>query len=133
MNLDGDRFDKCLEGSGSQAASIKKDAEEAQRLGLQGTPSFFINGHFMSGSIGYAETAGNRDARTRSNFWQIETERCVSPIAQRGREKVKVRNPSPEKQGPAKSRWAFYYLIMGLLFNSCWDWPAKLRPMVAQS
>ena len=54
LNLDGDRFDKCLD-SGSQIAPVKKDAEEAQRLGLQGTPSFFINGHFMSGSIGYAK------------------------------------------------------------------------------
>ena len=34
-------------------ADLKKDAQDAQRLGLQGTPSFFINGHFMSGAIGY--------------------------------------------------------------------------------
>jgi predicted DsbA family dithiol-disulfide isomerase len=34
---------------------VKKDAQEAQRLGLQGTPSFFINGHFMTGSIGYTK------------------------------------------------------------------------------
>jgi protein-disulfide isomerase len=32
---------------------VKKDANEGKRLGLQGTPSFFINGHFMSGAIGY--------------------------------------------------------------------------------
>ncbi len=32
---------------------MKKDSKEGQRLGLQGTPSFFINGHFMSGAIGY--------------------------------------------------------------------------------
>lgn len=50
--LDGDRFDKCLD-SGSEAALVKKDSQEAQKLGLQGTPSFFINGHFMTGSVGY--------------------------------------------------------------------------------
>jgi len=52
LKLDGARFDQCLE-SGEQIAVVKKDAQEAQRLGLQGTPSFFINGHFMSGSIGF--------------------------------------------------------------------------------
>jgi protein-disulfide isomerase len=52
LKLDSTVFDKCLE-SGEQAAPVKKDAQEGQRLGLQGTPSFFINGHFMSGAIGY--------------------------------------------------------------------------------
>jgi protein-disulfide isomerase len=52
LKLDGARFDKCLD-SGEQTAVVKKDSQEAQRLGLQGTPSFFIDGHFMSGSIGY--------------------------------------------------------------------------------
>lgn len=52
LNLDADRFNKCLD-SGEETAVVKKDSQEAQRLGLSGTPSFFINGHFMSGSIGY--------------------------------------------------------------------------------
>jgi protein-disulfide isomerase len=52
LKLDGERFDKCLDG-GEQIAPVKKDSEEGQRLGIQGTPSFFINGHFMSGAIGY--------------------------------------------------------------------------------
>jgi len=54
LNLDADRFNKCLD-SGEQSAVVKKDSQEAQRLGLQGTPSFFINSHFMSGSIGYVK------------------------------------------------------------------------------
>ncbi|MFZ1131017.1 MAG: thioredoxin domain-containing protein [Terriglobales bacterium] len=52
LKLDLAKFDQCLE-SGEQVASVKKDANEGKRLGLQGTPSFFINGHFMSGAIGY--------------------------------------------------------------------------------
>jgi protein-disulfide isomerase len=52
LKLDTARFDQCLD-SGEQAAAVKKDSKEGQRLGLQGTPSFFINGHFMSGAIGY--------------------------------------------------------------------------------
>jgi protein-disulfide isomerase len=54
LKLDGDRFDKCLD-SGEQSAVVKKDSQEAQKLGLSATPSFFINNHFMSGSIGYAK------------------------------------------------------------------------------
>ncbi|MFZ3263791.1 MAG: thioredoxin domain-containing protein [Terriglobales bacterium] len=52
LKLDTTRFDKCLD-SGEQATEVKNDAQEGKRLGLQGTPSFFINGHFMSGAIGY--------------------------------------------------------------------------------
>jgi protein-disulfide isomerase len=52
LKLDTARFDQCVE-SGEQTASVKTDAQEGLRLGLQGTPSFFVNGHFMSGAIGY--------------------------------------------------------------------------------
>jgi protein-disulfide isomerase len=53
LNLDADRFDKCLDG-GSEAASVDKDRKEATSLGLTGTPSFFVNGHFFSGVLSYA-------------------------------------------------------------------------------
>jgi protein-disulfide isomerase len=52
LRLDTARFDQCLNG-GEQIDPVKIDAQEGKRLGLQGTPSFFINGHFMSGAIGY--------------------------------------------------------------------------------
>lgn len=54
LKLDTARFDKCLE-NGEQAALVKSETKEGQRLGLQGTPSFFVNGHFMSGAIGYSK------------------------------------------------------------------------------
>lgn len=54
LNLDGTRFDHCLD-SGEQAEAVKKDLSEGQHLGLTGTPSFFANGHFLSGSVGYAK------------------------------------------------------------------------------
>jgi protein-disulfide isomerase len=52
LKLDGARFDQCLD-SGEQTAAVKKDLEQAKHLGLSGTPSFFANGHFMSGAIAY--------------------------------------------------------------------------------
>ncbi len=52
LKLDTAKFEQCLD-SGQETAVVKKDADEGKRLGLQGTPSFFINGHFMSGAIGF--------------------------------------------------------------------------------
>jgi len=52
LKLDPSRFDKCLD-SGEQTAAVQKDAGEADSLRLTGTPSFLINGHFISGSASY--------------------------------------------------------------------------------
>jgi protein-disulfide isomerase len=52
LNLDSTKFDKCLD-SGEEASRVKKDQEEGAKLGLSGTPSFFINGHFFSGAMDY--------------------------------------------------------------------------------
>jgi protein-disulfide isomerase len=53
LKLDGDRFDTCLD-SGAESGAVKKDLDEAKSLGLTGTPSFFVNGHFFSGVVDYA-------------------------------------------------------------------------------
>jgi protein-disulfide isomerase len=53
LSLDGAQFDKCLD-SGETAAAVQQDRQEGVKLGLTGTPSFFINGHFISGSLDYA-------------------------------------------------------------------------------
>ncbi len=52
LKLDTAAFNKCLD-SGETAPKIKSEAEEAQKLGLQGTPAFFINGRFLSGAVSY--------------------------------------------------------------------------------
>lgn len=52
LKLDGDKFDACLD-NGNEAAAVKKDLDEGKGLGLTGTPSFFVNGHFFSGVIDY--------------------------------------------------------------------------------
>ena len=52
LKLDAPRFDQCLD-AGEQAAAVRKDFAEGQRLGLTGTPSFFINGHYLTGAAKY--------------------------------------------------------------------------------
>ena len=41
LGLDVTAFDQCME-SGKQAARIRKDLAEAQRLQITGTPTFFL-------------------------------------------------------------------------------------------
>jgi protein-disulfide isomerase len=53
LNLNEQQFDKCIV-EGLEAADVEKDAAEARSLGITGTPSFFINGHFFSGVLSYA-------------------------------------------------------------------------------
>jgi len=50
LMLNAADFDKCLD-SGSQAAAVRASTAEAQTLGVQGTPSFLINGRFYSGVL----------------------------------------------------------------------------------
>jgi protein-disulfide isomerase len=52
LNLDSTKFDTCLD-SGKETASVDQDRTEAVKLGLSGTPSFFLNGHFFSGAVDY--------------------------------------------------------------------------------
>jgi protein-disulfide isomerase len=53
LKLDAAKFDQCLD-SGETDAAVKEDLGQGQRLGLTGTPSFFVNGHFFSGAASYA-------------------------------------------------------------------------------
>lgn len=52
LKLDTGAFDKCLD-AGDRAQVVKSSLDEAQSLGLQGTPSFFINGRFFAGAATY--------------------------------------------------------------------------------
>lgn len=53
LKLDPLQFDKCLD-SGEEATAVERDRKEGERLGISGTPSFFINGHYLSGALDYA-------------------------------------------------------------------------------
>ena len=48
LHLNTQTFDSCLASVGPKAA-VSRDLNEAQRLGLSGTPTFFVNGRYMSG------------------------------------------------------------------------------------
>ena len=52
LKLDGAAFDKCLDGN-ANAELVKTSLNEAQGLGIPGTPGFFVNGRFISGAASY--------------------------------------------------------------------------------
>ena len=49
VGLDAVAFETCL-GSGKYQAAIKQDIEEGSRVGVGGTPAFFINGRLITGA-----------------------------------------------------------------------------------
>jgi len=49
VGLEMARFENCFD-SGKYQAIVKKDIEEGNRLGVTGTPAFFINGRLISGA-----------------------------------------------------------------------------------
>ena len=73
LQLDTQRFDKCLD-SDEQAKVVKAQLDEGrQDLQLEGTPSYFINGRFFTGGMTYEqlrtvidEELGGRAAQANS-------------------------------------------------------------------
>jgi len=49
LGMDSADFKKCLD-SGKFKAIVQRDEDEGDRLGVQGTPAFFINGRPLSGA-----------------------------------------------------------------------------------
>jgi protein-disulfide isomerase len=49
VGLDSSEFKKCMD-SGKFKDAVQRDEDEANRLGIQGTPAFFINGQLISGA-----------------------------------------------------------------------------------
>ncbi len=50
LGLDTGQFNACLD-SGKHTATVQQQAAEAQRLGVTGTPTFFINGKRYEGVL----------------------------------------------------------------------------------
>lgn len=50
LKLDASRFATCLD-SGKHAAAVASDVQEGTRLGITGTPTFFINGRLVVGAL----------------------------------------------------------------------------------
>jgi protein-disulfide isomerase len=50
QGLDGDKFDKCLDG-GDMKKLVDENHVAGEKMGISGTPAFFVNGRFLSGAL----------------------------------------------------------------------------------
>jgi protein-disulfide isomerase len=49
VGLDGDKFDKCLD-SGEMKKVVDANHAAGEKIGISGTPAFFVNGRFLNGA-----------------------------------------------------------------------------------
>ena len=49
VGLDATKFDQCVD-AGKFKSAVQKDVDEGTRVGVTGTPAFFINGRLISGA-----------------------------------------------------------------------------------
>jgi protein-disulfide isomerase len=49
LKLDGEAFDRCIE-SGKYQSAVADDVQDGERLGINATPAFFINGRLLVGA-----------------------------------------------------------------------------------
>jgi len=56
LKLDTAQFDACLENN-AYTGAVSKDLALGTRLGVTGTPAFFVNGRFLSGAHPYSAFA----------------------------------------------------------------------------
>jgi len=61
LGLNAAKFNDCLD-SGKKASEVAKDLADGQKYGVQGTPSFFINGQMISGAQPYSNFQSAIDA-----------------------------------------------------------------------
>jgi protein-disulfide isomerase/rhodanese-related sulfurtransferase/uncharacterized membrane protein len=94
LGLDRARFDRCLT-SGAMAARVAQDKSDGQALGVDRTPTFFIDGRKYIGAPDYSKFAQILDNALAS--------RGVPPPEVKPEEQprvaVKKSNPKPAKQG----------------------------------
>ncbi|QRO00907.1 thioredoxin domain-containing protein [Archangium violaceum] len=65
VGLDSAKFDKCLD-SGEKASIVTADLEAGKKVGVNGTPAFFINGVLLSGAQPIEEFKSIIDAELKA-------------------------------------------------------------------
>jgi protein-disulfide isomerase len=61
IGLDQAKFDKCLD-SGEKTAAVETNRKAGEKVGVTGTPAFFVNGYLLSGAQPFEEFKSLIDA-----------------------------------------------------------------------
>jgi len=91
LQLEGKAFDRCLD-AGEQSEVVKAQVEEAQKFGIQGTPSFFLNGRFFSGNLTYEQLRRIVEEELKSGMVQPREVGAVSASRPGDQEKTTKSN-----------------------------------------
>lgn len=54
LNLDTNKFNSCLD-SGDKASLVSADLDDGTKVGVNGTPAFFVNGRLLAGAVPFAQ------------------------------------------------------------------------------
>lgn len=54
ISLDTNKFNSCLD-SGEKAKLVQNDLDDGTKVGVNGTPAFFINGRLLSGAVPFEQ------------------------------------------------------------------------------
>ena len=66
VGLDTTKFDQCMTSDRS-GEIVRKDIEDAQRIGINSTPTFIVNGSFIRGAISFSEFRAVIDRELKSH------------------------------------------------------------------
>ncbi len=61
MGLDTTKFNACVDG-GQYLSQVEADTQDGQSQGVDGTPTFFVNGQKIVGDVPYAQLKAAVDA-----------------------------------------------------------------------
>ena len=68
IGLDTDKFNACLD-SDKYEDKISNDIAYADELGVSGTPGFLLNGHYIDGTLSYADFKAAIDFELNGGDW----------------------------------------------------------------
>lgn len=74
--LDMTKFNACLDG-GTKASLVKKDQDDGTSLGVNGTPTFFVNGLEIPGAVPYDQFKTTIDQELNGTTPSTQTRKTV--------------------------------------------------------
>jgi len=80
LNLDEKSFQSCL-NSGKFKSKIEADLEQGRKVGVAGTPGFFVNGVFLSGAVPPADFEKSSISNWPCSAPRIHRSDCGTPLA----------------------------------------------------
>jgi len=79
IGVNGEEFDACID-SDTHASDVSDDANYGESLGINGTPSFFVNGTLVVGAIPFNQLSSVIDKALAGNIGPVSVDIGDSPV-----------------------------------------------------